>query len=255
MIAHIAGLPFEETIPQLAPMVVGAFVAVRLLRTRARSWARSLHRRAGSSVLGALVLAVVALAWSATALADPGGNSAATITGSFSDRCRDFTAQSSKDISYVELRYSDGRVVRDETVDSPAYAIDGDSGDEVDAAVVKSYPTCLAWDPRTVWSRPPQGELGFVFVSPVAPESLTFSFRGTSSTDPDDDIASWSIDFGDGTSTSGGWTTEPPAEVTHSYYVTPSYTVLSDVTLTVMDDAGQSDSDTISLISIDGNPD
>jgi hypothetical protein len=42
VIAHVAGLPVEETIPQLAPMVVGAVVAARLLRARARSWVRPL---------------------------------------------------------------------------------------------------------------------------------------------------------------------------------------------------------------------
>ena len=59
----------------------------------------------------ALGLGVIALVWSAAALADRGGNSAATITGSFSDGCRDFTAHATKvgseqgkDISYVELR-------------------------------------------------------------------------------------------------------------------------------------------------------
>jgi hypothetical protein len=48
MIAHVGGLPFEETIPQLAPLVVGAVVAVRLLRERARSWTRSLDPRNGN---------------------------------------------------------------------------------------------------------------------------------------------------------------------------------------------------------------
>ena len=33
---------------------------------------------------------------------------------------------------------------------------------------------------------------------------VTYTYRGTSSTDPDNDIVSWSIDFGDGTSVERG---------------------------------------------------
>ena len=61
---------------------------------------------------------------------------------------------------------------------------------------------------------------------------FTISFRGTSSSDPDNDIASWSIDFGDGTSASGSWSTDPPTEV-----------------------VGQSDSDTMVMVFIDRTPD
>jgi hypothetical protein len=42
-----------------------------------------------------------------------GSNSAATITASFADSCRDFSAHSSKDISYVEFHYVDGDVVKE----------------------------------------------------------------------------------------------------------------------------------------------
>jgi hypothetical protein len=45
VIAHIAGLPIEETIPQLAPVAAGAAVAVGLLIERARSRLRSLVPR------------------------------------------------------------------------------------------------------------------------------------------------------------------------------------------------------------------
>jgi hypothetical protein len=45
VIAHIAGLPIEETIPQLAPVAAGAAVAVGLLIERARSRLRSLAPR------------------------------------------------------------------------------------------------------------------------------------------------------------------------------------------------------------------
>jgi hypothetical protein len=52
VIAHAGGLPLEETIPQLAPLVVGAAVALRLLTERARSWARSLAPRDGNRCQG-----------------------------------------------------------------------------------------------------------------------------------------------------------------------------------------------------------
>jgi 56kDa selenium binding protein (SBP56) len=45
VIAHIAGLPVEETIPQLAPIAAGAAFAVGLLIERARSRLRSLDPR------------------------------------------------------------------------------------------------------------------------------------------------------------------------------------------------------------------
>ena len=88
---------------------------------------------------------VVLLAWLGAApgaMAVPGGgNSAATITGSFADSCRDFTAHSSKDISYVELHYASGSVVKDESIISPDWAIDGGPGGEIDFANVKSGTT------------------------------------------------------------------------------------------------------------------
>ena len=90
-------------------------------RTRGRS------RRLG--VLGAVAL--VLLAWSAVALAGSGRNSAATIRGSFADSCRDFAAHSTKDISHVELRYADGRVTKDESIETPDYSLDGAAGDEL----------------------------------------------------------------------------------------------------------------------------
>jgi hypothetical protein len=88
--------------------------------------------------------------------------------------------------------------------------------------------------------------------------SSTFDFRGTGSSDPDDDIASWSLDFDDGGSTSGSWSAGPSAEVAHTYG--PDNRVACaggycDVTLTVTDAAGQSDSDTITMAPIDVTPD
>ena len=111
--------------------------------------------------LGARSSSDSAIAWSAAALADRGGNTAATITGSFSDSCRDFTShatkvgsQQGKDISYVDLHYADGRVVRDETTSSPDYAIDGAAGGEIDSAVVKSGTTTESFD-CVLETRPP----------------------------------------------------------------------------------------------------
>lgn len=248
-------------------------------------------------------LAVIALVWSAAALADHGGNSAATITGSFSDGCRDFTShatkvgsQQGKDISYVELHYADSRVVRDETIASPDYAIDGAAGDEIAFAAVKSgtttepfdcvlqnsrptaileveTPECFTWPdglvdcdgrtPRTTWSHSATelgyGEIRFFCgwpddqscVDHVMPCEqvefysacrVTYTFRGTSSTDPDNDITSWSLDFGDGTSVSGDWTTDPPTEISHEYLDRHCPTCFrGPATLTVTDSAGQTD--------------
>jgi hypothetical protein len=253
----------------------------------------------------AVGLGVIALAWSATALADRGGNSAATITGSFSDGCRDFTAhatkvgsQEGKDISYVELRYADDRVVRDETIASPDYAIDDAAGDELDDAVVKSGTTTELFDcvlqnsrptailevetpecftspdgvvncdgrvARTTWSHSAT-DLGYGSISffcgwpddqscvdHVMPCELveqysacrvTYTFRGVSSTDPDDDITSWSLDFGDGTSVAGDWATNPPTEIAHEYPDRHCPTCSREpATLTVTDSAGQTDAD------------
>src|SRR5215208_3866386 len=157
--------------------------------------------------------------------ATPGDrSSAATITGSFADSCRDFAARSNKDILHVELHYADGRVAKDETIDSSAVATDGGAGDEIEFAIVKSGtarktfacsrenspPTaileiktpgcaavadgtllCDATTPRTAWQR---SSIGFVrFSCPITgsdDDSIclsTFGFRGASSTDPDND--------------------------------------------------------------------
>src|SRR5262245_37414838 len=97
--------------------------------------------------LAVMSVAILAL-WVAAprAQAPSKGNSAATITGAFADSCRDFTAHSSKDISYVELQYRTGLVVRDESVNSPDHAIDGSAGDEIESATVKSGTTTEEFD-------------------------------------------------------------------------------------------------------------
>ena len=236
-----------------------------------------------------------------------GGDSGATITGSFSDACRDFTthatkvgSQQSKDISHVVIHYVDGRVVKDETIGSPDWAIDASSGDEIEFASVKSGTTtedfacpstngpptailevktpenCFTWDDgmvvcdggtaRTSWMRSTVPTLGYGIVSffcqwpddqacvehvmPCGEKDfyslcqVTYTFRGISSTDPDDNIVSWSIDFGDGTSVSGDWITNPPTEVSHEYLIHHCPTCYrGPATLTVTDSAGNTDSD------------
>src|SRR5687768_8375575 len=99
-------------------------------------------------VIERTVLAILAwLAAAPAALAVPGGgNSAATITASFADSCRDFAAHSSKDISHVEFHYVETRVVKDETINSHDYAVDGGAGDEIDFATVKSGTTRQDFD-------------------------------------------------------------------------------------------------------------
>jgi PKD domain-containing protein len=258
----------------------------------------AIARRAPQALPVVLVAMFAGLAAAPAALATPGGGkSAATITASFGDSCRDFATHSSKDISHVEFHYLDGRVVKDESISSPDHAIDGAAGDEIEFAIVKSgttseqfdcvqsngaptalleikTPTCWPfWGgglfceqsmPRTVWTRktdiPDDGgsqsgwlNWGCGSLSDYSGCSWTFSFRGTGSTDPDADIASWSLDFGDGTSVSGSWGTAPPTEVVHEY--SNFLGEMRVVTLTVTDSAGQSDSETIVMVSIDQTPD
>ena len=258
------------------------------------------------ALVGTLAFMLVAtFTWAGAAIAGSSGNNAATITGAFSDSCRDFASratklgsQQDKDISYVGLHYADGRVFKDETVGTPDYVIDGGPGDELDAAIVKSgttterfectqensppttilevkTPECFTWPDglvdcdgrtaRTTWSHSTT-ELGYGLtqffcgwpddpscVDHVMPCELvqlysacrvTYTFRGTSSTDPDDDIVSWSLDFGDGTSIAGDWITDPPTEISHEYLDRHCPTCFREpATLTVTDAAGQTDVD------------
>ena len=285
-----------------------------------RSQRSGFGSRLGAAV-GSIAFLLATLVWSGAAVAEPSVTSRATITGSFADACRDFTSratkvgsQEGKDISFVELRYADGRVSKDETINSPDYSLDGATGDEIDFAIVKSGtttepfdcvlenrpPTALleiktppvdqilghCWDfaggldceqsaARTDWTSTNQipddggSESGFLHwgcggFSDISLCSYTISFRGTSSSDPDNDITSWSIDFGDGTSTSGSWNTDPPFEVANSYGDYFTFTCVGfgtfganicPVTLTVTDSAGQSDSDTIVMAFLQQAPD
>jgi hypothetical protein len=245
-------------------------------------------RRSRPAIVPITLASIAALAWSSGVLAAPNrGTSSATISGSFQDACRDFASYSSKDISHVDLQYEDGRVVKHDMIGESVYLLDGGAGDEIEVAIVKSgtttqaftcqqtndpptaileiltpplercmafpfpeRPTCMETDLRTTWSTLPGSEIGFIFVAPYPP--ATFRFRGTGSNDPDGDLGTWSIDFGDGTSTSGSWATEPPADVSHTF---PSFLTNSTVTLTVTDVGGASDSSSITFVNHDGTPD
>ena len=252
-----------------------------------------------------LVATLAVLAASPAALALPGGgNSAATITAAFANACRAFVAQSSKDISHVELHYADGRAVKDEAIGGPDYAIEGGSGDELGFAVVKSGTTrqlytctqdnsapvarldvltpagqtlegcfdfwsgglmCEQSTPRVTWTSSTQvpdagGSDSGLFhwgcgaLSDRSSCSFTISFRGITSSDSDGDIVSWSLDFGDGTSTGGSWSENPPAEVAHEYGAGCPDNVCV-VTLTVTDAAGQSGSVSMRMAFLDLTPD
>jgi hypothetical protein len=232
------------------------------------------------TALGALVLALIAmLAWTVAAEGAPNAKSAATITGSFGDSCTDFEAHSSKDISHVEIHHADDRVVKDEDVAGADFSIDGDTGNEIDFALVKSGTTSEHFaceSPRA--DSPPNAVLErragvsdhqnpagtwtdtdchsdfnnpatFCVYNSVVAEPV--SFRGTGSTDPDGDIASWSIDFGDGTTpASGTWATDPPVEVSHDY---GQLGCVCTVVLTVTDSAGHSRSDPM-FVDVDNDP-
>jgi hypothetical protein len=221
------------------------------------------------------VVVLVAMATQASGLvasADPN----ATIEGSFGDSCRDFEAHSSKDISHVEIRYADGRVVKDETVDSPDYSIDGGAGDEISSAIVKSGTTrqqfdCVADSPPAALleAKKMAGDQAGEWTSDDRPLCTTSGrttacwngdqcddvggppttpvpFRGTGSTDPDGDIVRWSIDFGDGTGTEvRSWTDDPPTEVSHTYQGNEGG---YNAVLTIADSSGNSSSDSMIVV-------
>ncbi len=112
--------------------------------------------------------------------------SALAITGSFSDSCRDFTShatkvgsQQGKDISRVEIHYTDGRVVEDETIDRPDYSLDGAAGGEIDFVLVKSGTTRERFD-CSQENRPPTAvlEIKTPPVDQTVGHCFDFSFGG-----------------------------------------------------------------------------
>jgi hypothetical protein len=252
-----------------------------------------------------LVTILSCLAAPLEASAAPGGrNSAATIMAAFADSCRAFVARSSKDISHVELHYADGRVVKDESIGAHDYAVDGDPGDELELAIVKSGTTSTLFDcateshppvarleiatpagrtieacfdffaggliceqstPRAAWTSAEQvpdagGSDSGLFhwgcgsLTDFSQCSFTITFRGVDSFDPDGDIATWSLDFGDGTSTGGGWDAAPPAQIAHEY-AQDGCSNTCVVILTVTDATGQSASASMRMVFVDLTPD
>jgi hypothetical protein len=259
-----------------------------------------------------VAIAAAMVASPASPASNAGGRSAATITGSFADSCRDFATRSSKDISYVEAHHRDGRVARTEGLSGPEYAIDGQPGDELEVVTVKSGTTteqfdcvpsnaapsarleiqtppvdqtpenchdffaggllCQQSSPRTAWTSQEEipddggGEPGVFHWGcgglgdpSMCPSAVTF--RGSGSHDPDGDITSWTLDFGDGTSASGSWSTALPYEVSHEYPRDPTACGMDGldnvclVTLTVTDSAGQSHASAMVMAFVDQRPD
>jgi hypothetical protein len=196
--------------------------------------------------------------------------SGATITASFADSCRDVAVHASKDVSHVVIRYTDGREVKDETIDSPDYAIDGGPGDEIASLTVKAsvnretFQCTQAFSPPVALLESRRCAFGLCtdwtsLDSDGSHERCShrddrIPYRGTGSTDLDGDIATWTIDFGDGSSASGSWPTSPPVDVGHTF-ANPPVSGLVTVTLTLTDATGLADSDTIVVCLADFTPD
>jgi hypothetical protein len=105
--------------------------------------------------------------------------------------------------------------------------------------------SCSAAEPRTLWRTLTNG-MAFACDAGQPPGTdfdtcpNTIAYRGTGTTG---DILSWTLDFGDGTSAGGSWTTNPPSEVTHLY--PHPFTDVWTVTLTVIDSQGQTSTDSL----------
>ncbi|MGH9185031.1 MAG: hypothetical protein ACRD0U_04310, partial [Acidimicrobiales bacterium] len=173
--------------------------------------------------------------------------------------------------------------VPDEAVESPDFWIDGAAGDEIGLVVVKSGSTrkpfsctqandpptavlefaipsdcgvviedpplmhCPGTTERTEWTGFDE-EVVFLLddLCVTEPALCDFTLRGTSSIDPNDDLASWAVDFGDGTSATGDWTTTPPVDLVLTL---DGCSQFSAVTLTVSDSAGNTASDTMKVVT------
>jgi hypothetical protein len=124
---------------------------------------------------------------------------------------------------------------------------------------------CESSTPRTAWTSNGQvpntgGSDSGIFhwvcgdPFPCPPYRHAVTFRGIGSSDPDGDLTSWTLDFGDGTSVSGGSSSGMPTEIVHDYANGCSLGICV-ITLTITDSAGQSGSDVIRMGFIDFTPD
>jgi DNA-binding beta-propeller fold protein YncE len=73
----------------------------------------------------------------------------------------------------------------------------------------------------------------------------TWTFRATHSSDPERRLASWRVDFGDGTSKTGAFAAAPPSAVVHRYTTAGFYRVV----LTVTDRAGRTAHDVAFILA------
>jgi hypothetical protein len=137
---------------------------------------------------------------------------------------------------------------------TPGCSVPVTSGDETFYWCTDGLPN----DQRTVFVDPGDSrvEMSCDFTTDNLP-CTTVTFRGSASVDPDGDLSSWSMAFDDGTVVTGQWPATPPDDVTHEYH--PRTVGCSDascqVTLTVTDARGRTDTDRVSLVFVDATPD
>ena len=96
-------------------------------------------RRSMVVSLGASLILVMTLGVGTASAYGPSPKSEAEISVAFGADCTDFVAASSKDISYVEIHFGDGNVVKDESMTAPGYSYDGPA--LIASAVIKSGTT------------------------------------------------------------------------------------------------------------------
>jgi hypothetical protein len=112
-------------------------------------------------------------------------------------------------------------------------------------------PTAVLEIGSTETSQNPLNPCGGFTTNDVIGFASFYCFRGTNSSDPDGNITSWTLDFGDGSPVSeGSW---PMPNQTHVYAQSAASAAYS-VTLTITDAGGltSSDSSEITVVSVTG---